>query len=196
MMNREEKLRLVMLDDLAREIEQLRRKRMPDFPKQTTPKEVWEYATREITGDSANAVRDAVISDATRIPGADVHPIKTRTDSILAENAPLRGSKLMTGAEDMVVEVDRTAAPAVFHLEGAIDLTPMQAGDTIKIRELMMIKAAGVYVKYAEETYSGVQAIPLQELVTKPASYKLKVTIEQTAGVMRTFDYEFFERSI
>ena len=171
---------------------------MADFPKKggTTPAEVWGYGTREITSDGANAIRDAIISDATLIAGGDVAATKTRADGILAENAPMRGSKLMTGEEDLIAEVDKTATPAEFHLQGAIDLTSMDAGDIIIVREFMQIKVAGTYVKYAEEQYSGVQSTPLLHLETKPASYKLKITVEQTAGVMRTFDYEFFERSV
>ena len=49
---------------------------MPDFPTPpgggATAAQVWGYATRGLTEDAANAIRDAILSDATKIPGANV----------------------------------------------------------------------------------------------------------------------------
>jgi len=49
---------------------------MPDFPTPpgggATAAQVWAYGTRGLTGDAANAIRDAILSDAIKIPGANV----------------------------------------------------------------------------------------------------------------------------
>lgn len=79
-------------------------------------------------------------------------------------------------------------------LDGLIDLSTMEAGDTITIRQAMQIKTAGDYVTYAEETYSGVQTVPLLAVITRTAKDKVKITAEQTAGTVRTLDVQFYRR--
>jgi hypothetical protein len=60
----------------------------------------------------------------------------------------------------------------------------------------MKIKSDGGYVKYAEETYSGAQTLPLLHILTKPGSYGIKITLQQTAGTYRDFPYQFFRKRI
>ena len=67
----------------------------------------------------------------------------------------------------------------------------MAGGDTIVIRQYMKIKSGGDYVKYAEETYTGAQTIPLVYISAKPANIAVKVTAEQSAGVNRSLDCQF-----
>ena len=118
-----------------------------------------------------------------------------RLDSIPAFETPVEASIALTGpaTEDILVEKtdDKLA-----YLDGFVDLTPMQAGDTIVVRQYMQIKAAGAYAKYAEESYSDVQAIPLLHITTKPCKDKVKVTAEQTAGTNRTLDVQFYRRLV
>ena len=71
-----------------------------------------------------------------------------------------------------------------------LDLAAMQAGDTTMIRQYMKIKAGGAYRKYAEETYSGVQTMPLLSIVMKPAKDGVMVSLQQTAGVNRSYDWQ------
>jgi hypothetical protein len=59
----------------------------------------------------------------------------------------------------------------------------------------MKISSGGSYVKYAEETFSGAQSLPLLHVITKPAVYGLKITLQQTAGTNRSYQYQFFKRS-
>jgi hypothetical protein len=99
----------------------------------------------------------------------------------------------MDGTEKNVVLDEVSGNPSRF-LEGYIDLSPMASGDTIVIRQYMKITATGDYVKYAEETYSGAQTLPLLYIVTKPGRYGIKITAQQTAGTNRTLTYQFFRR--
>jgi hypothetical protein len=73
-----------------------------------------------------------------------------------------------------------------------VDLTPMQAGDTITVKEYMVNQVLGAYVEYGSETYSGVQTIKLLHITPKPSTHGLKVTIQQTAGAMRTITHQNF----
>jgi len=223
----------------------------PDFPTPpgggATAAQVWGYATRQLTGDALNAVRDAIISDATKIPGANIDTaISSRStlaqsdilndatpfpggnvDGAISTRAPANeydteldaavssraaiadysaaraakmdkiqdfleealGTLTATGAEDTIKEILTT----INKLHCFIDLTNMQAGDTIIIRQYMKIKAAGSYILYAEETFSDAQTLPMLYVVTKPARYGIKITLEQTVGTYRDFDWETFQ---
>jgi hypothetical protein len=71
--------------------------------------------------------------------------------------------------------------------------TPIE-GSIIVIRQYIKISPTGDYVKYAEETYSDAQALPLLYVTTKAGRYGIKVTAQQTAGTYRTLTYQFFRR--
>lgn len=199
----------------------------PDFPTPpgggATAAQVWGYATRGLTEDGANIIRDAILSDAIKIPGANVDAaisgrapaseydtemaridvdLSSRADS--AEYTPARAAKIdkvqdfteeatgtltATGAEDTIKEILTT----INKLHCFIDMTNMAASDTVVIRQYMTIKAAGSPIKYAEETFNDVQALPMLYIVTKPARYGIKITLEQTAGSYRDFDWETFQ---
>ncbi len=228
---------------------------MPDFPSPpgggATAAQVWAYGTRGLTGDAANAIRDAILSDATKIPGANIDAqvslVKAKTDNLpndpadqslviaatdaivtevqtrapageynteldvpvssraaIADYSAARAAKIdkvqdlleeavgtlsATGAEDTIKEITAT----VNKLHCFVDLTAMQAGDTIVVRQYMKIKAAGTFIKYADETYSDVQALPMLYVVTKPAKDGIRITLEQTAGTNRDYDWQTFQ---
>ena len=178
----------------------------PDFPVVGgSAAEVWTYATRELTDktgfeisgvktkldDLQDLAQVDILADATPFNGADVPDIKARADATPAFEAAVEASIAMDGNELTLVA---KADDKMGLLDGYIDLTPMQGGDTIVIRQYMQIKAAGAYVKYAEQSYPGVQAIPLLAVTTKAAKDKIKVTAQQTAGVYRTLDVQFYRR--
>ena len=190
----------------------------PDFPSPpgggATAAQVWAYGTRGLTGDPDNAIRDAILSDAIKIAGGDIAPvgeydvemalidvaISTRPSG--AEYTAARAAKMdkiqnfiedafgtltATGAEDDIRE-----SLVEGKLHAFIDLTAMMAGDIITIRQFMKIKVAGSYIKYADETFSGVQTPPMLYVVTKPSKHGIKITLEQTAGTNRDYDWETF----
>ncbi len=75
-------------------------------------------------------------------------------------------------------------------LHAYIDLTNMVAGNSVTIRQFMKIKTAGAYVKYAQETYTDVQTLPLLHIIMKPGKFGVKVTLQQAAVVYKTYDWE------
>ena len=215
---------------------------MPDFPRPpggvASAAEVWGYATRSLNSDAANIIRDAILSDATKIPGANVDAaisgrapageydtqldaaVSTRSpsneyDAVLATLAgyvdeletrltAARATKMDSiqtfieeavgtltadGSEQTIKEI----TSLVNKLHCFIDLTAMQAGDTVVVRQYMKIKAAGSFIKYAEETYSDAQTLPMLYIVTKPAKEGIRITLEQTAGTNRDYDWETFQ---
>ena len=172
---------------------------MPDFPRVTAvvdPAVIWNYSTRTLTGLTGQPRIDLLGEDASFEAGVGAR--KTLIDRLASMDAfddPIEGSVTMDGTELNVVLDEISGNPQRF-LEGYIDLSPMAAGDTIVVRQYMKIAATGEYRKYAEETYSGAQDIPLLYVTTKPARYGLKLTAQQTAGTYRTLTFQFFRRRV
>jgi hypothetical protein len=98
------------------------------------------------------------------------------------------GTIFADGTEQTIVEYVK-----VGRVIGYIDLSNMTTGDTIVIRQYMKLKTGGEYKKYAEETYSGTQSIPIIYITPKETDYGVKITIQQTAGTYKSFDYNFLK---
>lgn len=74
-----------------------------------------------------------------------------------------------------------------------IDLTNMQANDIVEIRVSLIAKIAGAYIQYYMESYSGVQTNPLVYIPNIASDIGFKLTLKQTAGTGRTYDWKVFE---
>lgn len=75
------------------------------------------------------------------------------------------------------------------NLSGFLDLAQMQIGDTVTVRQYVLLNS--IYKLYAGETYNDAQIQPALHLTPKGASNKMKITLQQTAGAYRQFAYEF-----
>ena len=150
--------------------------------------DVWAVVTRQLSAFTGQPRTDLIGSDAS-FEAATGRPAKL--DDIPYFEAVVEGSLLMTGAEQTLVEKTDDKAGL---LEGMINLTPMTATETVVVREYMQVLSTGAYAKYAEETYSGAQTIPLLQIMTRISTHDIKVTIQQTVGTNRTFEYSFVRR--
>ena len=150
--------------------------------------DIWAVVTRELTGITGTPRTDLIGSNAS-FEAAVGRPAKL--DVIPYFEVAVEGSSVMDGTEKVLVEKTDDKAGLV---EGMINLTPMQVGDTVVVREYMQVLSTGAYAKYAEETYSGAQTIPLLQVMTRISTHDIKVTIQQTAGTNRTFEYSFVRR--
>jgi len=165
---------------------------MPDFPKpkaEADPSAIWSYSERTLTSFTGQPRIDLLGEDEDFEAGTGTR--KSVLDRLLASENPIEDTLTANGTEQVVVEATGTLE---FKLEGYIDLSNLSSGDTVVIREYMKIKSTGEYKKYAEEKYSGSQPLPLLHIITKPSRYGLKITLQQTAGTYRSFDYQFFKR--
>lgn len=118
-----------------------------------------------------------------------------RIDQILAGIAPIEDICAPADLDD-VTEVVLQELGVLFYLEGHIDLSAMEAGDAITISESISIVTPVEYKEYADSDYSGVQDLPLLYVETKPGKDGVKVELTQTAGVVKTFPYQFFVRRV
>ena len=161
-----------------------------------TASEVWGHATRTLTSLAGQPRIDLLGEDASFEEGTGTRKsLIDRLANIEAFDIPIEDTLTADGTEQNLV-LDEISGNPQRYLEGYVDLSNMASGDTIVIRQYMKIKETGSYVKYAEETFSGAQSLPMLYIVTKPAKYGLKITLQQTAGTYRSFDYQFFRRRV
>ena len=74
-----------------------------------------------------------------------------------------------------------------------VDLTNMASGDTVEIRVSLIVKTAGSYILYFMETYNGAQTNPLVYIAPLPSDIGYKLTLKQTAGTGRNYDFRVYE---
>lgn len=74
-----------------------------------------------------------------------------------------------------------------------IDLTNMTSTDTVEIRVSVIVKSAGSHILYFLQTFSGAQSNPLVYIPPLPSDISYKVTLKQTAGTGRTYDWRLYE---
>ena len=96
------------------------------------------------------------------------------------------GTKSADGTEQTLIDFSDVA-----RLSGYISLSEMQAGDTVVIRQYA--KLFSTYDKYAEQSYSDAQDDPVVYITPKEICSALKVTVQQTAGTMRDYEYKFIK---
>jgi hypothetical protein len=159
-----------------------------------TAAEVWAYTTRTLTGLTGQPRVDLLGEDADFESGTGARKqLIDRLAYMDAFDTPIEGTVGTSGIESIVIQDELSGNPPRY-LEGYIDLSALATDDTIIIRQYIMIAPTGQYVKYAEETYSGPQDLPLLYIVTKPCRYGIMITVTQIAGTSRALAYQFFRR--
>jgi hypothetical protein len=99
------------------------------------------------------------------------------------------GTLTADGTEQLVAELD-----AIGSLEGWIDLANMASGDSVTIKVYVKMKSGGTYRLYDSSNYVGAQANPALHTIELPTIYGIKITLQQTTGSYKTYDYTFFKR--
>jgi len=95
------------------------------------------------------------------------------------------GSLTADGSEQIIVEDG--PGPAI--LSGFINLENLQAGDSVLVKAYAMVNRT--YGLYGQDTYAGAQPEPVLRINGIAYKDKMKITLQQTAGTYRGFDYEF-----
>jgi glycerol uptake facilitator-like aquaporin len=98
------------------------------------------------------------------------------------------GTLTANGTEQTVFE---SAEQGVF--EGWIDLANMASGDTTVIKIYVKTKTDGTYRLYDSASYSDAQLNPAVHIIDLAAK-GFKVTLQQTSGSYKTYDYQIFRR--
>jgi len=91
------------------------------------------------------------------------------------------------GTEQVLIEyVGRIST-----ISGYVDLSNMEDGDTVIIRSYVKIKEDKDYVLYRPETFINKQLEPALHLLPRVTGVAMKVTLQQTTGTYKSFDYLF-----
>jgi hypothetical protein len=138
----------------------------------------------------ARGRNDLALRVTAKTLGISISPIEEIMDKILS---PLllkiigKGTILTDGTEQTIIEYKGT----VSLISGYIDLTNMEEGDITTIKSYAKIREDGEYVLYRTETFTGKHPEPALYLLPRLAGYAYKVTIQQTAGPYKNYDYLF-----
>ncbi len=98
-----------------------------------------------------------------------------------------------TTADGTVQTLTDTTANKYFTFK--IDTSEMNDsdGDVLVLTIYDVVLSAGVYGIYQQETYTGEQDAPIKFLAPLWITEKIKVTMEQTAGVNKDFPWALLE---
>ena len=96
---------------------------------------------------------------------------------------------------DYAAVYEEKAEGAYVFTGAKVDLTNMQAGDTIDVRVRTKLKDGGSYVALDEKSYADVQpdgkkAIRITAMLD---NYGLEIAMRQTTGPLRVIPCEFFD---
>jgi len=147
------------------------------------------YLYYRLKGDNDVVLRAIAQSLGIKISGIEdilrTIAIEVGVPSVLAIIA--EGTILTDGSEQVLLEYTGNIAM----IQGWIDLSNMEDGDNIVIRQYVKINPEEEYVLYNSETYSDKQSAPALYVMPRLSGHALKVTIQQTSGTYKSFSYLF-----
>jgi hypothetical protein len=77
---------------------------------------------------------------------------------------------------------------------GYVDLSNMKSGNRVELRVYVLVKTAGSpYVQYYVIKYTGAQTYPLVYIPLYLSDSGWKLTLKQTSGTGKTFDWNVYE---
>jgi len=110
----------------------------------------------------------------------------------IKERRPFEGVCTPTALGVEVNVIDLPAETDFFFVGGYVDLDALETGDVIKVAEYVSIPKAELKL-FASEIYSGVQNMPMLRVPTRKAKNGYRITLTQTAGVLRSFPFQFVQ---
>jgi len=113
---------------------------------------------------------------------------------IIYEKKPYSGSVTPPSLNVETTVIEIAGELEEYMVEGYIDVSQLQSGDSITIREYIAVDGVN-YNTYITLTLTGAQQDPVLRFHTKTLlrNMKYKITITQTSGTIRTFKYGFVE---
>ena len=166
-----------------------------------TAADVWGVATRTLTGFTGTPRSDLLGVDASFEASTGARATRIdRLGTIEAFDAPVEGtaSFLTTDTYPKTVTIALSEVGVIHRVECYVDLTALVAGESLRVDEYMSIVTPISYRLYAQDTYSGAQALPMLFVVTKPARYGLKIDLcmETAPAADRHFKFQWFRKRV
>lgn len=126
------------------------------------------------------------------------YPVQRLIDIFDIVNAILleaeTGGTLTADGTEQDIYINNAPAGIFEPLIVNIDCTNMAAGDVTVLRTYYRITSGGNLRKKDEVTLNGAQDPALKNVLLEPNRYGVQVTLEQTAGVNRDYDWEVITR--
>jgi len=94
------------------------------------------------------------------------------------------GTLLATAAEQTLATVSSNR-----NLLLVVDLTLMQAGDTVILKVYRKVLTTGALVLYARQSYVDAQTDPVAISIPFPSPFQASATLQQTVGGFRNFPW-------
>jgi len=138
----------------------------------------------------ARGRNDIALRTIAKSLGVNISPLESILEKVMAPlllSVIKQGSIVTDGTEQVIVEYIGN----VSQISGYIDLSNMQDGDIVTIRTYVKIIPDGEYRLYDSETFTGKQETPALYLLPRLTGVAYKVTIQQTSGLYKSFDYLF-----
>ena len=98
------------------------------------------------------------------------------------------GTLIADGTEQTLIEY-----LGVGRISGFLDMQNMESSDTIIIRYYVKFSENGEWKKYNEDQYSGVQSNPSLYFAPRESYSGIKITLQQTEGIFKSFEYNFLK---
>jgi hypothetical protein len=116
----------------------------------------------------------------------EVYPVQRLLDIFNLDNSMLElnetGATITTDGTEQTAYINNIPAAAFKPLAVQLDLTPLAAGDSLRVREYYRNVAGGALVLHDEMTFVGAQAIPMKSVTLEPDRHGIQVTIQELAG--------------
>jgi len=138
----------------------------------------------------ARGRNDTVLRIIAKSLGVNISSLESILENVMAPlllSIVKQGSITTDGSEQTIVEYTGN----ISQISGYIDLSNMQDGDTVTIRTYVKIIPDGEYRLYDGETFVGKQESPALYILPRLTGVAYKVTIQQTSGLYKSFDYLF-----
>jgi hypothetical protein len=90
------------------------------------------------------------------------------------------------GTEQTLLDIGQGAL-----ITGYIDLSEMQAEDTVVLRMYVKVRSDADYKLYATQTYKDAQGEPIVCILPRYTAYGTRLTLQQTSGEYKRFRYIF-----
>jgi len=138
----------------------------------------------------ARGRNDVVLRIIAKSLGVNISSLESILEKVMAPlllSVIAQGSITSDGTEQTIVEYTGN----ISQISGYIDLSNMQNGDTVTVRLYVKIKSEGDYKLYHAETFNDKQEEPALYILPKVTGIAYKVTIQQTKGSYKSFDYLF-----
>lgn len=127
------------------------------------------------------------------------YPVQRLIDIFNIVNALLllteTGGTLTADGTEQTIYINNAPAGVFEPVKVQVDCTNMAAGDVTVLRSYFRVAAGGNLIKKDEVTLNGAQDPALKNVELEPNRYGVQVTLEQTAGTNRDYDWAVFYRS-